>query len=155
MYEAHFGLRERPFSIAPDPRYLYLGRRHRDALAHLLYGVSERGGFVQLTGDVGTGKTTLTRALLEQLPESVDVALILNPAVTVQELLLAVCEELRVPLPPGTGSVSRLMTALRDHLLEAFARGRHTVILIDEAQNLGAEALEQVRMLTNLETNRE
>lgn len=155
MYKAHFGLRERPFSIAPDPRYLYLGRRHRDALAHLLYGVRERGGFVQLTGDVGTGKTTLTRALLEQLPESVDVALILNPAVTVQELLLAVCEELRVPLPPGTGSVSRLMTALRDHLLEAFARGRHTVILIDEAQNLGAEALEQVRMLTNLETNRE
>lgn len=155
MYEAHFGLRERPFSIAPDPRYLYLGRRHRDALAHLLYGVSERGGFVQLTGDVGTGKTTLTRALLDQLPESVDVALILNPAVTARELLVAICEELGVSLPPRAVSVPRLMTALRDHLLDAFARGRHTVILIDEAQNLGAEVLEQVRMLTNLETNRE
>lgn len=155
MYEAHFGLRERPFSIAPDPRFLFLGLCYRDALAHLLYGIRERGGFIQLTGAVGTGKTTLTRALLEQLPESVDIALVLNPSVTAQELLLAICEELRIELADHANSIPALMAILRDYLLAAFARGRHTVVLIDEAQNLSPEALEQVRLLTNLETNRE
>lgn len=155
VYEAYFGLRERPFSIAPDPRYLFLSRRHRDGLAHLLYGVGERGGFIQLTGAVGTGKTTLTRALLEQLPPSVDLALVLNPSVTSRELLVTICEELGIELPNRTHSTSALMTVLRDYLLDAFARGRHTVVLIDEAQNLSPGVLEQVRLLTNLETNRE
>lgn len=155
MYKTQFGLQERPFSIAPDPRFLYLSIHYRDALAHLLYGISERGGFIQLTGAVGTGKTTLTRALLEQLPDSVDIALVLNSSVTAQELLLAVCEELRIELPTSAQSIPALMNVLRDYLLAAFARGRHTVVLIDEAQNLSPEALEQVRLLTNLETNRE
>jgi general secretion pathway protein A len=155
VYEAHFGLQRRPFSIAPDPEYLFLGRHHRDALAHLSFGIAERGGFIQLTGVVGTGKTTLTRALLQQLPASVDMALLLNPTVTARELLIAICEELRIDLPSRSHSIPALMTTLRDYLLDAFARGRHTVVLIDEAQNLSRAALEQVRMLTNLETNRE
>lgn len=155
MYEAHFGLRQRPFSIAPDPEYLYLGQEHRDALAHLSFGIAERGGFIQLTGVVGTGKTTLTRALLQQLPDSVDLALLLNPTVTARELLIAICEELHIDLPSRSHSIPALMNTLRDYLLDAFARGHHTVVLIDEAQNLSLAALEQVRMLTNLETNRE
>lgn len=155
MYEAHFGLKERPFSIAPDPDYLFLSQNHRDALAHLSFGIAERGGFIQLTGVVGTGKTTLTRALLEQLPSSVDMAFLLNPTVTARELLVAICEELQIDVPSRNYSIPTLMSVLRDYLLDAFARGRHTVVLIDEAQNLSKAALEQVRMLTNLETNRE
>lgn len=155
MYEAYFGLSERPFSIAPDPRYLYLSARHREALAHLLYGIRERGGFVQLTGEVGTGKTTVTRALLEQLPEDVDIALILNPNVTVREFLLTICEELGAPLPSRTHSTQTLVTALNEYLLDAYSRGRHTVVLIDEAQCLSSLVIEQVRLLTNLETTRE
>lgn len=155
MYEAYFGLRERPFSIVPDPRYLYLSPRHREALAHLLYGVRERGGFVQLTGEVGTGKTTLTRALLEQLPGDVDVALILNPALTVREFMLAVCQELAVELPQRGHSPAALIHALTRHLLARYARGRRTVVLVDEAQTLSASVLEQVRLLTNLETSSE
>jgi general secretion pathway protein A len=155
MYEAYFGLRERPFSIAPDPRYLYLSPRHREALAHLLYGIHERGGFVQLTGEVGTGKTTLTRALLEQLPADVDIALILNPALTVREFLIAICEELGIELPRRSHSPQSLMEELTSYLLDAYARGRHTVVLVDEAQNLSSLVLEQVRLLTNLETTKE
>ena len=155
MYEKHFHLDERPFSIAPDPRFLFMSARHREALAHLLYGVGEGGGFVQLTGEVGTGKTTLCRALLEQLPEHVDVALILNPKVTALELIATLCDELRVPYPAGTGSIKTLTDALNRYLLQAHADGRRTVLLIDEAQNLSPEVLEQVRLLTNLETERE
>jgi general secretion pathway protein A len=155
MYEKHFHLDERPFSIAPDPRFLFMSARHREALAHLLYGVGEGGGFVQLTGEVGTGKTTLCRALLEQLPDHVDVALILNPKVTALELIATLCDELRVPYPAGTGSIKTLIDALNRYLLQAHAAGRRTVLLIDEAQNLGPEVLEQVRLLTNLETERE
>jgi general secretion pathway protein A len=152
MYAAYFGLTERPFSLAPDPRYLYLSDAHREALAHLLYGIGEGGSFVQLTGEVGTGKTTVCRALLEQLPPDVDVAMIFNPQLTSVELLAAVCDELRVPYPAGTTSLKVLVDALSQALLDAHARGRRTVLIIDEAQNLSARVLEEVRLLTNLET---
>ena len=152
MYAAYFGLTERPFSLAPDPRYLYLSNAHREALAHLLYGIGEGGSFVQLTGEVGTGKTTVCRALLEQLPPDVDVAMIFNPRLTSVELLSAVCDELRVPYPAGTTSRKVLVDALSQALLDAHARGRRTVLIVDEAQNLSARVLEEVRLLTNLET---
>jgi general secretion pathway protein A len=152
MYAAYFGLTERPFSLAPDPRYLYLSDAHREALAHLLYGIGEGGSFVQLTGEVGTGKTTVCRALLEQLPPDVDVAMIFNPRLTSVELLAAVCDELRVAYPAGTTSLKVLVDALSQALLDAHAKGRRTVLIIDEAQNLSARVLEEVRLLTNLET---
>jgi general secretion pathway protein A len=154
MYLSHFGLREPPFAMTPDPRFLYLSERHREALAHLLYGVSEHGGFVQLTGEVGTGKTSVCRCLLEQLPAEVDVALILNPRLSPAELLAAICDELAVA-HPGGGSVKALVDALHRHLLEAHARGRRTVLIVDEAQNLAPGVLEQVRLLTNLETSQD
>jgi general secretion pathway protein A len=155
MYTDHFGLKEPPFTITPDPRYLFMSERHREALAHLLYGAGEGGGFVQLTGEVGTGKTTLCRCLLEQLPPGLDVALILNPKLTSLELLAAVCDELRVPYPEGTTSPKVLVDALSASLLDAHARGRRTIVIIDEAQDLSADVLEQIRLLTNLETARE
>ena len=155
MYEKYFGLTERPFSIAPDPRFLYMSQQHREALAHLLYGVGEGGGFVQLTGEVGTGKTTICRCLLEQLPDNVDVALILNPRVTALELLASLCDELRIQYDKDTTSIKLLIDVLNAYLLDTHAKGRRAILLIDEAQNLSAEALEQVRLLTNLETTRE
>jgi general secretion pathway protein A len=155
VYDSYFGLTELPFSIAPDPRYLYLSDGHREALAHLLYGIGEGGGFLVLTGEVGTGKTTVCRALLEQLPREVDVAMVFNPAVTAVELLATVCEELHIEYPRDTTSFKVLGDVLYRYLLEAHARGRRTVIIIDEAQNLGREVLEQIRLLTNLETTRE
>lgn len=155
MYTEHFGLREAPFSITPDPRYLYLSGRHREALAHLMYGTEEGGGFVQLTGEVGTGKTTVCRAVLSQLPDHVDVALILNPALTVPELLETICQELHMQVPAKwRRSPKQLVDALNRYLLDANARGRRTVLIVDEAQNLSTEVLEQVRLLTNLETER-
>jgi general secretion pathway protein A len=154
MYVTHFGFIERPFSIAPDPRYLFMSARHREALAHLLYGVREAGGFVLLTGEVGTGKTTVCRALLAQLPADVDVALVLNPRVTSAELLAAICDELRISYP-GDASPKILVSALSAYLVDAHARGRRTVLIVDEAQNLRVETLEQIRLLTNLETTRE
>src|SRR5919201_4829908 len=155
MYASYFGLKEAPFSITPDPRYLYMSERHREALAHLLYGIGEGGGFVQLTGEVGTGKTTLCRCLLEQVPPHVDVALILNPRLTALELLGAVCDELRIPYPVDTTSTKTLVDLLYRYLLDAHGRGRRTVLIIDEAQDLSIDVLEQVRLLTNLETTRE
>lgn len=152
MYTSHFGLTEAPFSITPDPRYLYMSERHREGLAHLLYGIQQPGGFVQLTGEVGTGKTTLCRCLLEQLPPKVDVALILNPRLTAVEFLATVCDELRITYPPETWSVKELVDALYGSLLDAHAQGRRTVLIIDEAQNLPTDVLEQIRLLTNLET---
>jgi general secretion pathway protein A len=152
MYAAHFGLAEPPFSLAPDPRYLYMSERHAEALAHLVYGVGEGGGFVQLTGEVGTGKTTVCRCLLERLPPQVDVGLILNPKLTAIELLAAVCDELGVSYAPGTMSTKLLVDALYGYLFDAHARGRRTVLIIDEAQNLTGGVLEQIRLLTNLET---
>jgi general secretion pathway protein A len=155
MYAEHFGLSELPFSLTPDPRYVYMSERHREALAHLIYGISQGDGFVQLTGEVGTGKTTICRCLLEQLPSDVDVALIFNPRLTSHELLAAVCDELRVSYPTGTSSVKALVDTLYRHLLATHERGRRTVLIIDEAQNLSVEVLEQVRLLTNLETTRD
>jgi general secretion pathway protein A len=153
MYTSFFGLQEKPFAITPDPRYLYLSERHAEALAHLLYGINEAGGFIQLTGEVGTGKTTVIRSLLEQLPGHADVALILNPRVTPAEFLLTICEELHVPVPEaGRGSTKTLMDLLGRHLLDTHARGRRVVLIVDEAQNLSTQTLEQVRLLTNLET---
>lgn len=151
MYTQFFGLTEKPFSITPDPRYLYMSQRHADALAHLLYGISESGGFIQLTGEVGTGKTTLVRSLFEQLPDEADVALILNPELTTEEFLTAITEELGIKVP-GDRSVKALIDGLNAYLLDAHSRGRRTVLIVDEAQNLGTELLEQVRLLTNLET---
>src|SRR5438874_793741 len=155
MYAAHFGLTERPFSLAPDPRYLYLSDAHREALAHLLYGVGGGGSVVQLTGEVGTGKTTVCRALLEQVPPDVDVAMIFNPRLTSVELLAVVCDELRIAYPAGTTSLKVLVDALSQALLDAHGRGRRTVLIVDEAQSLSAEVLEEIRLLTNLETTRE
>jgi general secretion pathway protein A len=154
MYAEHFGLREPPFALTPDPAYVYLSRHHREALAHLLYGTDENGGFVQLTGEVGTGKTTLVRALLEQGLEQVDIALCLNPRLTVEELLATVCDELGVTYLPEHASLKVLVDALNGHLLRAHAAGRRTVLIIDEAQNLSREVLEQIRLLTNLETTK-
>ena len=154
MYLEYFGLREPPFSITPDPRYVFLSERHRDALAHLLYGIGKggSGGFVQLTGEVGTGKTTLCRLLLEQLPENTRVALVLNPKLSPVELVETVCEELKLPIEGKRGSLKALTDTLNAFLLDAYAQGLRVVLIVDEAQNLSIESLEQVRLLTNLET---
>jgi general secretion pathway protein A len=154
MYYEYFGLKEAPFSIAPDPRYLYLSTAHREALAHLLFGLRGDGGFVLLTGEVGTGKTTVCRCLLDLVPNHVQVALILNPKLTVEELLATICDELGIFYPAGNTSHKVFIDGLNRFLLEAHSRGRTTVLIIDEAQNLTGEVLEQLRLLTNLETNR-
>ena len=155
MYLGYYGLHEAPFSITPDPRFVHLSERHRDALAHLLFGIDKGGGggFVQLTGEVGTGKTTLSRLLLEQLPENARIALVLNPRQNAIELLESICEELRIDIEGKRGSAKALVDALNVYLLDAYAKGLRVVLLIDEAQNLPADALEQVRLLTNLETD--
>ncbi len=155
MYTQYFGLREKPFAITPDPQYLYLSHRHGEALAHLLYGVTESGGFIQLTGEVGTGKTLLTRSLLERLPEDIDLAVILNPRLSAREFLEAIFDELHVEGPGDDASIKKLVDRLNEHLLETHAAGRHTVLLVDEAQNLDADVLEQLRLLTNLETSKQ
>ena len=156
MYTSFFGLNEKPFSITPDPRYLFMSERHGEALAHLVYGVTESGGFVQLTGEVGTGKTTLVRTLLlNQMPDNADVAVVLNPQITVHEFLLTICEELGIAVPEQRESVKALTDALNHHLLSAHAAGRRTILIVDEAQNLAPAVLEQVRMLTNLETSKQ
>ncbi len=153
MYEKFFGLSEKPFAITPDPRYLFLSERHAEALAHLAYGIQEAGGFVQLTGEVGTGKTMVVRSLLQQLPANCDMALILNPRITPAEFLLAICDELHVKVPERLEtSVKGLVDLLTRFLLDAHSRGRRVVVMVDEAQNLSPDVLEQVRLLTNLET---
>lgn len=153
MYYQYFHLSENPFSITPNPRFLFLSEQHRDALAHLLYGMGEgAGGFVQLTGEVGAGKTTLCRSILNQVPESVDAALIFNPNQSAFELVASTCDELQVEYPKDCKSIKVLTDLLNRRLLEAHAQGRRTVLIIDEAQNLSPETLEQLRLLTNLET---
>ena len=152
-YQEHFGLAEAPFSIAPDPRYLYMSEQHREALAHLRYGIQSDGGFVLLTGEVGTGKTTISRCLLEQLPQDCVVAFIINPRLTVPELLSTICDELRIPYPEGNRSVKVFVDLINDFLLDAHAGGRRAVLIVDEAQHLEKDVLEQIRLLTNLETN--
>lgn len=153
MYLEHFGLTESPFSIAPDPRYLYMSERHREALAHLIYGLNSDGAFILLTGDVGTGKTTVSRCLLEQIPENTNLALVLNPKVSVIELLQTICDELRIQYDDGEDSVKTYVDYINRFLLGSHAQGKKTVVLIEEAQNLDLDVLEQLRLLTNLETN--
>ena len=154
MYLSFFGLNEKPFAITPDPRYLYLSARHGEALAHLLYGINEAGGFVQLTGEVGTGKTTIVRSLLAQTPKNAEIALILNPRMTAPEFLLTICEEIGIGVPDeSTESLKDLVDILSHYLLRAHGGGRRVVLVVDEAQNLAPAVLEQVRLLTNLETN--
>ena len=156
MYAPFFGLSQDPFSIAPDPHYLFMSGRHREALAHLLYGLDGGGGFVVLTGEIGTGKTTVCRCFLEQVPAHCNVAYIVNPRLTAAELVQTVCEDFGV-VAPGTvmgGETVRHWTGLLNQfLLQAHAAGRNCVLIIDEAQQLSAEVLEQLRLLTNLETN--
>lgn len=155
MYAPFFGLQHPPFSIAPDPRYLFMSERHREALAHLLYGLDAGGGFVLLTGEVGAGKTTVCRCFLEQIPENCNVAYIFNPKLTVGELLRSICDEFGVPhkpAVPGLETVKDCIDPLNASLLAAHASGRNNVLIIDEAQNLEADVLEQLRLLTNLET---
>ena len=164
MYSQHFGLTQDPFSIAPDPRYLFMSERHREALAHLLFGMSgphstaggSGGGFVLLTGDIGTGKTTICRCFLEQIPAGCHVAYIFNPKLTVVELLQSICEEFHITLAATTSAPATLkdyIDALNAFLLQSHAAGQSSVLIIDEAQNLQADVLEQLRLLTNLETN--
>ncbi|HEV2702748.1 MAG TPA: AAA family ATPase [Steroidobacteraceae bacterium] len=154
MYRVFFGLNEKPFAITPDPRYLFLSERHAEALAHLLYGITEAGGFIQLTGEVGTGKTTVVRSLLAQTPQHAEIALILNPRMTAPEFLLTICEELGIGVQDSaTNSLKDLVDILSQYLLRAHSAGKRVVLVVDEAQNLAPEVLEQVRLLTNLETN--
>jgi len=153
MYTDHFGISENPFSIAPDPRYLFMSEGHREALAHLIYGMRGDSGFVLLTGEVGTGKTTICRCLLEQLPEGSNLAIIFNPKVTALELLATICDELSIEYPDNNASIKIFIDNINSFLLAANARGEKTVLIIDEAQNLETDVLEQVRLLTNLETN--
>lgn len=152
MYTRYFGLIDPPFSIAPNPQYLYMSERHREALAHLLYGVDSHGGFVLLTGEVGTGKTTVCRCMLQELAENVDTAFILNPKLTTTELLAAICDDLKIAYPEKA-SIKLLVDELHAYLLNSHANNRKTVVIIDEAQNLSTDVLEQLRLLTNLETN--
>jgi len=156
MYAAHFGLKREPFSIAPDPRYLFMSERHREALAHLLYGVRGGGGFVLLTGEIGAGKTTVCRCFLEQVPKRTNVAYIFNPKLTALELLQSVCQEFRITVQAradGAPTQKDHVDALNEYLLRTHAAGQNSVLIIDEAQNLSADVLEQLRLLTNLETN--
>jgi len=153
MYREYFGLAESPFSIAPDPRYLYMSERHREALAHLVYGLNSDGAFILLTGDVGTGKTTVSRCLLEQIPENTSLALVLNPKVSAKELLQTICDELHIAYSKESVTIKDYVDLINRFLLDGHAQGKKTVVLIEEAQNLDLDVLEQLRLLTNLETN--
>lgn len=155
MYNDYFGFKEAPFSIAPDPQFLYMSDRHREALAHLIYGLKTDGGFVLLTGEVGTGKTTVCHCLLEQVPENSEIAFVLNPKLSVIELLATICDELGISYPQDNRSNKVFIDALNAFLLDAHSQGRKTVLIIDEAQNLQVDVLEQIRLLTNLETHKQ
>lgn len=153
MYTEYFGLKEKPFSIAPDPQYFYMSQGHREALAHLLYGIRSEGGFVLLTGEVGTGKTTVCRLLLQMIPPDTETAFILNPKLTAEELLGTVCDEFGITYPPGTASIKTFVSLINDFLLKVHEKSHKAVLIIEEAQNLTPDVLEQIRLLTNLETN--
>lgn len=153
MYTRYFGLTEKPFAIAPNPRFLYMSELHREALAHLLYGINGEGCIILFSGGVGTGKTTVCRCLIEQLPETTDVALILNPKLTIADLLKTICEELGIGISQQNPTNKDYIDGLNTYLLEAHSKGRTTAVIIDEAQNLDIEVLEQLRLLTNLETD--
>ena len=153
MYNEYFGFKEAPFSIAPDPRYLYMTAQHREALAHLVYGLNSEGGCILLTGEVGTGKTTICRCLLEQVPQQANVALVLNPKVSEIELLETICDELDISYPDTDNSVKTYTDRIYEFLIASNRKNEKTVLIIDEAQNLNSKVLEQLRLLTNLETN--
>lgn len=153
MYTNYFGLTELPFSIAPNPEFLYMSDRHREALTHLTYGLGDTGGFVLLTGEVGTGKTTVSRCVLEQLPENTQVAFILNPTLSAQELLATICDELKIRYRKTGATLKTLTDKIQEKLLKNHSAGINTILIIDEAQHLQPEVLEQLRLLTNLETN--
>ena len=158
MYVPFFGLKQKPFSIAPDPRYLFMSERHREALAHLLYGVQGGGGFVLLTGEIGAGKTTVCRCFLEQIPARCNVAYIFNPKLSALELLITVCHEFGIKFPALTAAgtppgLKDYVDGLNEYLLRTHAVGQNNVLIIDEAQNLSSDVLEQLRLLTNLETS--
>lgn len=153
MYTGFFGLTSAPFSIAPNPDFLYLSPRHAEALAHLRYGLGEAGGFVLLTGEVGTGKTTVSRCLLQELDDSAEVAFILNPTLSELELLAAICDELKIRYKKADASLKLLGDKIKQRLLKNHQLGKHTLLIIDEAQHLQPAVLEQLRLLTNLETN--
>jgi general secretion pathway protein A len=155
MYASFFGLKEMPFNLTPDSRYFFLSRQHREALNYLLYGIHERKGFVVLTGGIGTGKTTLCRALLAKLDPSVETALIFNSFMSELEILETAAREFGVPAEKCRGTVKGYIDALNEFLLANFSAGRTSVLIIDEAQNLSRGALEQIRMISNLETERE
>jgi general secretion pathway protein A len=155
MYTRYLGLQEKPFAIAPDPRYLFMSDLHREALAHLLYGINSDGCIILLTGDVGTGKTTVCRSLFSQLPKTTDTAIILNPKLTAKELLVTICDELELTDKIKGNSTKAYLDAINHHLLKAHSKGRTTAIIIDEAQNLNFGVLEQLRLLTNLETDKQ
>jgi general secretion pathway protein A len=152
MYTNYFQLKQAPFSIAPDPRYLFMSERHREALAHLLFGVGSGGGFVLLTGEIGAGKTTVCRCFIEQVPDDCRLAYIFNPKLTVEELLQTICDEFRIQVA-GAAGVKAYVDAINAYLLDSHAQGHNNVLVIDEAQNLSAQVLEQLRLLTNLETS--
>lgn len=153
MYESFYGLRENPFNLTPDPRYLFLSHSHREALGHLSYGVEQKKGFILITGGIGTGKTTLCRTFLRELPEPVQSALIFNPVVEEKELLQSINQELGISYK-GLNR-KELLDALNDQLIQQYSRGSTTVLIIDEAQNLDVPMLEKIRTLSNLETNEE
>jgi general secretion pathway protein A len=152
MYEDFFGLNDLPFRLTPDPRYLFLSPKHAEALAHLRLGLTESSGFVCITGDIGTGKTTLLRTFLAELGEDVSAAYVFNPALSARELLQRINHELGVPT---TGSEMELVDALNAHLLAQRRAGRLSVVVVDEAQALSVQLLEQLRLLSNLETTTE
>lgn len=153
MYEEYFGLTTKPFSIVPDPRFFYMSNGHREALAHLVYGIKNDVGFVLLTGEVGTGKTTVCRRFLQMLPEDTEIAFILNPKLTVEELLASICDEFGINYPNNNVSVKVFVDLINEYLLDLHSKNRKAVLIIEEAQNLKQEVLEQIRLLTNLETN--
>ena len=153
MYNEYFGFKEAPFSIAPDPRYLYMTPQHRDALAHLVYGLNSEGGCILLTGEVGTGKTTICRCLLEQIPEQANVALVMNPKLNEIELLETICDELKIDYPDADNSIKTYTDRIYEFLIKSNRNNEKTVLIIDEAQNLDSKVLEQLRLLTNLETD--
>ena len=153
MYQEFFSLKEQPFSISPDPDFLFLSDRHKEALAHLMYGLQGNGGFVLLTGEVGTGKTTVCRALLEDMPAETDIAFILNPAQTEVELLATICDQLKIEYEQSRASLKTLFDAISGWMLHNLEKGRSAIVLIDEAQHLSFSVLEQLRLLTNIESN--
>ena len=152
MYADYFNLRELPFSIAPNPKYLYMSAQHQEALAHLLFGLQQDGGFVVLTGEVGTGKTTICKRLFEQLPNDIEIAFILNPCLNEMDLIETICQEFKIKIAKDI-KLKDLLDKLNNYLLVCHSKNKKPILLIDEAQNLSTELLEQLRLLTNLETN--